>query len=136
MRLSKYFRLAGKQALALLCLLPIAALIEISVSYLLQIMTDTASGHIQIAYGVLVAVVVAYMVIDALAFFGATYLEQVVLNKIDNQVRLKLAQSLMHERTGLGDKTQRMTTSYYNDFTNTLDILHNDYLQGSMTAYK
>ncbi|WP_125764857.1 ABC transporter transmembrane domain-containing protein [Companilactobacillus hulinensis] len=136
MLLKKYFRLAGVLTVVLLFLLPIASAIEISVSYLLQVITDTASGHINMAYGVLVAVVVGYIFTDALVFFGSSFLEQVVLNKIVSKIRLNMIQSLLYEKTGLGYNTQNVSTEYYNDFTNTLDVLHSDYLQGSINAYK
>lgn len=136
MLLRKYFKLAGRFSVVLVFLLPIAALIEISVSYLLQIITDSVSGHVNITYSVLVILVISYMFIDAIVFFCSSFLEQVVLNKIDSKIRLQLAQSLLQERTGLGFSTQTISTQYYNDFTNTLDVLHNDYLQGSINAYK
>lgn len=136
MLMNKYFKLAGKQTIVLLGILPIAALIEISVSYLLQLITDSATGHVHLAYNALVAVVIGYMLTDALVYFGSSYLEQRVLNKIDNRVRLRLSQSLLQERTGLGVDSQKLATDYYNIFTNTLDVLHNDYLQGGVNAYK
>jgi len=136
MLLGKYFGLVKKSTFFLILLLPIAAFVEISVSYLLQIITDSVSGHNSISYGVLVTIVVAYMIIDALLYFLSSYFEQTILNRIMAKLHMKLLDSLFRQRTGLGKDVQKTATNFYNDFTNTLDILRSDYLQGTINAYK
>lgn len=120
----------------LLALLPIASLVEIAVSYILQAITDSVSGQAHFTYQVLVIIVIGYMFLDALMYFLSSYYEQFVLNRIMSKLRSKLAESLLHHRTGLGEDIQTISTQYYNDFTNTLSVIHDDYLQGSINAYK
>lgn len=132
----RYFSLARGRTVGLLLLIPVASAIEVAVSTLLQLITDTATGTSNLAYGVLVSVVVGYIVIDAVTFFASAYLEQVTLNHIVSVVRNRLMAGLLRQPTGVGRDTQQVTTAYRNDFTNTLGILRNDYLQGTLSAYR
>jgi len=136
MLLSKYFRLAGKLTLVLLLLIPCASAIEIAVSYLLQLITDSVTGHGNLAYGVLIAIVISYILADSLTSFVEAYTEQVVLNRIIFGVRHRLMQQFLRQNTGVSHDRQQLTTHYNNTFTTTVDVLHSDYLQGSVNAYK
>ncbi|MCF6419515.1 MAG: ABC transporter ATP-binding protein/permease [Furfurilactobacillus sp.] len=123
-------------SLVLLILLPVASLVEISVSYLLQAITDSVSGRSHFTYQVLVGIVIGYMFLDAFTYFLSSYFEQLVLNRIMAKLRAELADSLLHRSIGLGKDAQTISTQYFNDFTNTLNVVHDDYLQGSVNAYK
>lgn len=136
MLLTKYFSLAKEKAWILLLLLPIASAIEISVSYLLQIITDTATGQSRLSYFNLVWIVIVYILLDATVYFASTYLEQISLNQIITEVRNQLLNSLFHHKIGMDHDLQQTTNDYYNDLTSTIDILRDDYLQGNLNAYK
>lgn len=136
MLLTKYFSLAKEKAWILLLLLPIASAIEISVSYLLQIITDTATGQSRLSYFNLVWIVIVYILLDATVYFASTYLEQISLNQIIAEVRNQLLNSLFHHKIGMDHDLQQTTNDYYNDLTSTIDILRDDYLQGNLNAYK
>lgn len=117
-------------------MIPIASGIEISVSYLLQDITDAATGKGHLSYAALVTIVIIYILADAAIYFISSYLQQTTLNKIISSVRNKLMNSLLGQRTGIGQNVQSITNDYYNDFTETIDVLRDDYLQGSFIAYK
>lgn len=136
MLLSKYFKLAKSKSLFLLILIPIASAIEISVSYLLQLITDTATGKGFLSYTSLVFVVIIYIIVDALVYFASSYLEQTTLNDIISAIKNKLLSAMFRQNTGVGHDVKKVTTDYYNDFTSTTDILRSDYLQGSINCYK
>lgn len=136
MLLSKYFHFAGKLALGLLLLIPCASAIEIAVSYLLQIITDTVTGHGLFTYKTLVTVVIGYILLDSIAYFAESYLEQVALNRVIFGIRNKLMTQFLHQDTGVAHDRQALTDATNNTFTTTLDVLHHDYLQGSLNAYK
>lgn len=136
MLLSKFFKMAKSKSILLLLLIPIASAIEISVSYLLQLITDTATGKGSLSYINLVFLVIFYIVIDALVYFGSSYLEQTTLNDILSAIKNKLLSAMFQQNTGVGHDMKKVTTDYYNDFTSTTDILRSDYLQGSINCYK
>lgn len=136
MLLTNFYKLARGKIWGLLVLIPIASGIEISVSYLLQAITDAATGKGRFSYAALVTIVIIYILADAAIYFISSYLQQTTLNKIINSVRNKLLNSLFSQRTGIGQNVQSITNDYYNDFTETVDVLRNDYLQGSFIAYK
>lgn len=136
MLLSKFFRMAKSKSILLLLLIPFASAIEISVSYLLQLITDIATGKGSLSYINLVFLVIFYIVIDALVYFGSSYLEQTTLNDILSAIKNKLLSAMFQQNTGVGHDMKKVTTDYYNDFTSTTDILRSDYLQGSINCYK
>ncbi len=136
MLLSKFFRMTKYKSMLLLLLIPIASAIEISVSYLLQLITDTATGKESLSYINLVFVVIIYIIVDALVYFASSYLEQTTLNDIISTIKNKLLSSMFRQSTGVGHDVKKVTTDYYNDFTSTTDILRSDYLQGSINCYK
>lgn len=136
MLLSKFFRMAKSKSILLLLLIPFASAIEISISYLLQLITDTATGKGSLSYINLVFLVIFYIVIDALVYFGSSYLGQTTLNDILSAIKNKLLSAMFQQNTGVGHDMKKVTTDYYNDFTSTTDILRSDYLQGSINCYK
>lgn len=136
MLLSKFFRMTKYKSMLLLLLIPIASAIEISVSYLLQLITDTATGKGSLSYINLVFVVIIYIIVDALVYFASSYLEQTTLNDIISTIKNKLLSAMFRQSTGVGHDVKKVTTDYYNDFTSTTDILRSDYLQGSINCYK
>ncbi|WP_125581062.1 ABC transporter transmembrane domain-containing protein [Levilactobacillus cerevisiae] len=136
MHLHNYFRLAGKLAVGLLILIPCASAIEIAVSYLLQLITDSVTGHGSLAYSALIALVVGYILLDSATYFVEAYTEQVTLNRIISAVRNRLMQRFLRQDTGVTHDRQQLTTRYNNTFTTTVDVLRSDYLQGSVNAYK
>lgn len=136
MLFQKYFALSKKKAIGLLFLIPIASAIEISVSYLLQIITDTATGKGFLSYKNLVLVVFLYILVDASSYFYTSFLQQITLNQITNRIRNKLLISILHRQTGVGQNAQATTNDYYNDFNSTIEILRSDFLQGSLNFYK
>lgn len=91
MLINRFTKFARGKFLLLLLLIPIASAIEISVSYLLQTIT---------------------------------------------QVRNHLLSSLFKQKTGLGQDVQKMTNDYYNDFTETVGVLRDDYLNGYLNVFK
>ena len=131
----KFWGLARGSVLVLAIVIPLAAAVEIAVSTLLQLITDTATGKSHWSYGWLVALVAGYIVVDALRAFVRAYLEQVTLNRIVTGVRERLLAALFRQPTGVAHDEQGTTTGYYNEMTATLAIFRSDYLQGSVNAY-
>lgn len=136
MLLNHFLKLARSKVWALVFLIPLASGVEIAVSYLLQTITDTATGKSSLSYGMLVAIVIVYILLDAAVYFATSFLTQTTLNQIINAVRNKLLNSLFHQQTGVGQNIQAVTNDYYNDMTETVDVLRDDYLQGVLSAYK
>jgi len=134
--LKHFLKFAKGLTFGLLILIPIASAIEISVSYLLQTITDTATGKGNLTYLTLVLIVAIYIILDAIVYFVTSYLGQTTLNKIIYNVKNRLLTSMFRQRTGVGQDVQKLTNEYYNDFTTTIDILRNEYLQGNLNAYK
>ena len=131
-----FFKLTKSKSLLLLFLIPVASAVEISVSYLLQLITDTATGKSSLSYLNLVLLVLIYILVDALVYFLSAYLEQTTLNEILSITKNKLLSAMFLQKTGVGHDVKKITTDYYNDFTATTDILKSDYLQGSINCYK
>ena len=131
-----FFKLTKSKSLLLLFLIPVASAVEISVSYLLQLITDTATGKSSLSYLNLVLLVLIYILVDALVYFLSAYLEQTTLNEILSITKNKLLSAMFLQKTGVGHDVKKITTDYYNDFTATTDILRSDYLQGSINCYK
>ncbi|TGD22026.1 ABC transporter ATP-binding protein [Companilactobacillus suantsaicola] len=131
-----FFKLTKSKSLLLLFLIPVASAVEISVSYLLQLITDTATGKSSLSYLNLVLLVLIYILVDALIYFLSAYLEQTTLNEILSITKNKLLSAMFLQKTGIGHDVKKITTDYYNDFTATTDILRSDYLQGSINCYK
>ncbi|HJE44709.1 ABC transporter transmembrane domain-containing protein [Levilactobacillus namurensis] len=136
MLVRRYWHYARYSVGWLLLLIPIASAIEIAVAALLQLMTDAATGHSSISYGGLVAIVGGYILVDAGMFFGCQYLTQTTLNRMMAGLRQDLLGALFRQPTGVGRDTQALTTTYYNDFTTTLPIIRQEYLQGSVDVYR
>ncbi|ALB28542.1 ABC transporter transmembrane domain-containing protein [Companilactobacillus heilongjiangensis] len=136
MTLLHFLKFAKKKMWILLLLIPISSGVEISVSYLLQVITDIATGKSQLSYGLLIAIVICYILIDTAVYFIGSYLQQTTLNQIINNVRNRLLTNLFKQNTGIGNDVQKITNDYYNDFSETVPVLRDDYLQGTFTAYK
>ena len=132
----RYWHYARQSVGWLLLLIPIASAIEIAVAALLQLMTDAATGRSSVSYGGLVAIVGSYILVDAGMFFGCQYLTQTTLNRMMDRLRRDLLSALFRQPTGVGRDTQALTTTYYNDFTTTLPIIRQEYLQGSVNVYR
>lgn len=136
MLLTHFLKLAKSKIWFLIILIPIASGIEISVSYLLQTITDVATGKSSLNYSFLVLIVIVYVLLDTAVFFATSFLTQTTLNQIISSVRNKLLVALFRQKTGVGQDIQNVTNDYYNYFTETIDVLHDDYLQGTLSAYK
>ncbi|CAJ1197041.1 hypothetical protein CPEBRM1_ABPJDJAI_01817 [Companilactobacillus paralimentarius] len=109
MLLSKFFRMTKYKSMLLLLLIPIASAIEISVSYLLQLITDTATGKGSLSYINLVFVVIIYIIVDALVYFASSYLEQTTLNDIISTIKNKLLSAMFRQSTGVGHDVKKVT---------------------------
>jgi len=136
MTLLHFLKLAKRKVWILLLLIPIASGVEISVSYLLQIITDVATGKSNLSYGILIAIVICYIIVDTIVYFVGSYLQQTTLNQIINTVRNRLLTNLFKQNTGIGNDVKKITNDYFNDFSETIPVLRDDYLQETLSAYK
>lgn len=103
-------------------------------SGLLQLLTATASGQINLAYWLLVTLVGGYILIDASSYFAQHYLQERWLNQTVFKVRERLMDTYLADDAPLS-ADQGASDNQFNQLTNNLNILQNDYLRSAVLLY-
>ncbi|ERL65181.1 ATP-binding cassette domain-containing protein [Schleiferilactobacillus shenzhenensis] len=133
--LRRFLSFAKADTIFLLFVIPIAALVSVSVSAVLQLITDTANGKSGLSYAMLVLVVLAYVVIDALVWSYRSYIRSKWLNNISAGVRDSLMTHYLSETETLAETDHGQKNTRLNQMTNNVDVLQNDYLAAAVNIY-
>ncbi|MCV3296784.1 MAG: ABC transporter ATP-binding protein [Oenococcus sp.] len=133
--LGKFLSFSKKYSLLLLFLIPIASFVEISVASILQLLTDAANGRAHITYGLLVLLVLAYIVVDALFYFFSSYFREKWLNLTAAAVRASLMRKYLSEQQALALSHDDNESSSFNQLTNNMAVLQDDYLRAAVSIY-
>ncbi|MFT9066404.1 MAG: ABC transporter ATP-binding protein [Oenococcus kitaharae] len=130
-----FLSFSKKYSLLLLFLIPIASFVEISVASILQLLTDAANGRAHITYGLLVLLVLAYIVVDALFYFFSSYFREKWLNLTAAAVRASLMRKYLSEQQALALSHDDNESSSFNQLTNNMAVLQDDYLRAAVSIY-
>ncbi|MFT8470235.1 MAG: ABC transporter ATP-binding protein [Oenococcus sp.] len=133
--LGKLLSFSKKYSLLLLFLIPIASFVEISVASILQLLTDAANGRAHITYGLLVLLVLAYIVVDALFYFFSSYFREKWMNLTAAAVRASLMRKYLSEQQALALSHDDNESSSFNQLTNNMAVLQDDYLRAAVSIY-
>ncbi|MDH5105660.1 ABC transporter ATP-binding protein/permease [Lentilactobacillus diolivorans] len=128
------FRLNKVISVMLLILIPVASLIEVLVAKLLQLITDTANGKEHIQYVALVLIVLGYIFVDALFYYFKSYYQEKWLNKVSAGVRADLIARYLDPQGGITQSLE-LEDNQYNQLTNNMTMLQNDYLRSFINIY-
>ncbi|MFT8813550.1 ABC transporter transmembrane domain-containing protein [Oenococcus sp.] len=132
--LGKFLSFSKKYSLLLLFLIPIASFVEISVASILQLLTDAANGRAHITYGFLLLLVLAYIVVDALFYFFSSYFREKWLNLTSAAVRASLMRKYLSNQQ-LASSHDGNESSSFNQLTNNMTVLQDDYLRSTISIY-
>lgn len=113
-------------------LIPAAALVEVLVAKLLQLITDVASGKLHIQYGLVVGIVVGYIIIDALFYYFQSYYQEKWINSVSSGVRSELITRYLSDTKNEIGKSEEDS---YNQMTNNITMFQNDYLRSLIDIY-
>ncbi|EHN58807.1 ABC transporter transmembrane domain-containing protein [Oenococcus kitaharae] len=98
-------------------------------------MTDAANGRAHITYGLLVLLVLAYIVVDALFYFFSSYFREKWLNLTAAAVRASLMHKYLSEQQALASSRDDNKSSSFNQLTNNMAVLQDDYLRATVSIY-
>lgn len=130
--LKKFMSYSKKNTILLLLVVPVASLIEISVAQVLRIITDTATGKIDVPYNILIIGVLGYIVADSITYFISSYIKEKWINEITTKTRSALIHSSLSESSS---GTFKETSSSYNAITNNINVFQDDYLRSISNLY-